>query len=171
MTVPCSFASLLACSFVRQLPVARVRRKRPASTRDGQTHLFGGRDLLYRPSFRGPGISSYPEQRSGICLTPGWNITIVPAHPEGSCDEFASVLNPPYRAHRDLYIDRSYGWTAEEEVASSPREFNFVTNCEDFRTESERLSIVLWPYTATQKKYDEALTKLGSSSVWGFRRS
>jgi hypothetical protein len=98
-------------------------------------------------------------------LRPGWNITIVPAHPEGNCNEFASVVNPPYRAHRDLYIDMSYGWTAEEEVSSSPREFDFVTNCADFRTESERLNIVMWPYTATKEKYEEALAKLGTSLV------
>lgn len=100
-----------------------------------------------------------------FALRPGWNITVVPAHPEGNCNEFASVLNPPYRAHRDLYIDRSYGWTAEDEVSTSPREFDFVTNCADFRAESERLNIVMWPYSATKEKYEEALAKLGSSPV------
>ena len=98
-------------------------------------------------------------------LAPAWNITIVPRRPEGDCRELASVVNPPYRAHRDLYIDTSYGWTAEEEVASSPREFLFVTNCTDYRTESARLNIVMWPYTATQEKYEEALAKLGTSPL------
>jgi hypothetical protein len=75
-------------------------------------------------------------------LEPGWTIAIVPKRPEGDCREFASVANAPYRAHRDLYIDTSYGWTAEEEVSTSPREFRFVTNCADYRTESDRLAIV-----------------------------
>lgn len=66
---------------------------------------------------------------------------------------------------RALYIDTSYGWSAEDEVADSPRDFRFVTNCASYRTESERLNIVLWPYTATQRKYDEALAKLGSSPL------
>jgi hypothetical protein len=96
-------------------------------------------------------------------LAPGWTITVVPRRPEGDCTEFASVINAPYRAHRDLYIDMSYGWTAEEEASSSPREFRFVTNCADYRIESERLNIVMWPYTATQEKADEALAKLGTS--------
>ena len=95
-------------------------------------------------------------------LEPGWTIAIVPKRPEGDCREFASVANAPYRAHRDLYIDTSYGWTAEEEVSTSPREFRFVTNCADYRTESDRLAIVMWPYTSTDEKYQEALAKLGT---------
>lgn len=98
-------------------------------------------------------------------LAPGWTICIVPKRPEGDCREFASVVNPPYRAHRDLDIDTSYGWTAEDETSTQPREFRFVTNCNDYRTESERLTLVLWPYATTSKKYEEALAKLGSSRL------
>ena len=101
-------------------------------------------------------------------LQPGWTIAIVPKRPEGNCQEFASVVNPPYRAHRRLDIDTGYGWTAEQEVSVSPREFRFVTNCADYRTEAERLDTVLWPDTATpqkQQKYDEALAKLGTSPL------
>src|SRR5260370_37823869 len=54
--------------------------------------------------------------------------------------------------HRDLYIDRSYGWTAEDEVSASPREFRFLTNCADYRTASDRLQTVLAPYSATYQK-------------------
>ena len=98
-------------------------------------------------------------------LKPGWLIAIGPRYPEGNCGDgdFANVENPPYRAHREIYIDATYGWTAEQEVSASPREFNFVTNCADYRAESDRLSIVLWPYTAkSDKEYNEAMAKLGS---------
>lgn len=98
-------------------------------------------------------------------LNPGWNIAIVPKHAEGTCKEFASVVNSPYRAHRSLYIDMTYGWTAEDEVHASPRDFNFVTNCADYYTESERLNIVMWPYNATPQKYEEAMAKLGTSPL------
>jgi hypothetical protein len=101
----------------------------------------------------------------GFVLAGGWEIAIVPKHPEGDCREFASVVNAPYRAHRDLDIDTSYGWTAEEAVSASPREFRFVTNCSDYRTESERLNIVLWPYTATPQKVNEAMARLGTSRL------
>jgi hypothetical protein len=40
-----------------------------------------------------------------------------------------------------------------------------VTNCADFRTESGRLNIVLWPYTASPGQAEEALAKLGSSPL------
>ena len=104
-------------------------------------------------------------------LERGWTIAIVPKRPEGDCREFASVVNSPYRAHRELYIDTSYGWTAEDETSDSPREFRFVTNCTDYQTESERLNIVLWPYTAAPQAYEEALAKLvisllGNGRLW-----
>lgn len=43
-----------------------------------------------------------------------------------------------------------------------PREFRFVTNCADYRTEYERLMIVLGSTTVTQQKYDEAMAALGT---------
>jgi hypothetical protein len=101
----------------------------------------------------------------GFVLEPGWTITIVPKRPADDCKELASVVNGPYRAHRSLYIDMSYGVPAEAEVTDSPREFRFVINCADYRTESARLDIVLWPYTATQEQYGNALAKLGTSAL------
>ena len=85
-------------------------------------------------------------------LEPGWIIAIVPKRPQGHCQEFASVVNIGYRAHKDLYIV-SYEWTAEQEVSASPRQFNFVTNCADYRTESERLEIVLWGNKVTHDRF------------------
>jgi hypothetical protein len=96
-------------------------------------------------------------------LQPGWTIAIEPKKPERDCNEFASVVNAPYGAHRDLYINTSYGWKAEEEVHASPREFRFVTNCADYRTEFQRLSIALSGDGVTGQKYKEALAKLGTS--------
>jgi hypothetical protein len=92
-------------------------------------------------------------------------IALVPKRPGPDCDEFASVVTGPQREHRDLYIDTSYGWTAEQEVSTSPREFRFGTNCNDYRIELERLNLVLWPYTATPEKYEEALAKLSTSPL------
>src|ERR1700674_1115830 len=34
-------------------------------------------------------------------LLAGFEIAIVPKHPEGDCRELASVVNAPYRQHRD----------------------------------------------------------------------
>ena len=76
-------------------------------------------------------------------LEGNWVIAVAPRHKEGNCDQFTSVVNPPYRAHNELEIDEQYGWTAEDEVSDSPREFSFVTSCSDYRVEFERLQLVL----------------------------
>jgi hypothetical protein len=94
-----------------------------------------------------------------------WTIVVSPRQPEKDCTEFASVVTPPYRSHNDQMIDTSYGVTAEDEVSSSPRQFNFVTNCKDYGTESKRLEIVLWPYNWTEREQDKALAELGSSPL------
>lgn len=95
----------------------------------------------------------------------GWNIRVVPRRKEPDCDEFAVVVTPPYRFHSLLDIDTSYGISAEDEVTSSPRDFNFVTNCKDSKTEFDRLQIVLWPYSFSKQEVREALAKLGSSPL------
>lgn len=94
---------------------------------------------------------------------PGWTIAVAPKKPVGDCNEFASVVSSPYRGHRELDIDMSYGVTADEEMDDSPREFQFVTNCADYAVESARLKLVLWPYTATDSEVDDAMAKLGTS--------
>jgi hypothetical protein len=85
-------------------------------------------------------------------LKSGWTIAVVPAKPEADCQELADVVNAPYHEHKDLFIDTSYGHTAEQEVSDSPREFRFVTNCADYRIESDRLLIVLGATPATPRE-------------------
>ena len=95
----------------------------------------------------------------------GWDILIAPRQPQPGCDEFAAVVTPPYRSDSPLDIDMSYGVSAEQEVASSPRAFSFVTNCSDYKTEFDRLQIVLWPYSYTEKEVDKATAALGTSPL------
>jgi len=104
------------------------------------------------------------KRPSNVVLERGWFINIVPRRPEGDCDEFTDVVNGPYRAHKQLYIDMSYGWTAEMEVKYSPRVFQFVTNCTDFRIEWERLMIVLGSTPSTPEQYDKTIAQLGSNA-------
>lgn len=163
MSKPAILAFPLFCALIANAQsVKRTPRKVPGTDRPACSSgaiCFSGK-VSQGAEFRKP-LNSELE----FVLEPGWSITIVPHRPSGDCRELASVVNPPYRAHRELYIDMSYGWTAEDEVSTSPREFRFVTNCTDYRTESDRLNIVLWPYTATPQKCEEALAKLGTSPV------
>jgi hypothetical protein len=75
------------------------------------------------------------------------------------------VVNAPYRSYNSLHLDTEYGVTAKGALDFNPREFSFVTTCADYKRESHRLNIVLWPYTYSQKVADEALAKLDTSPL------
>lgn len=82
-------------------------------------------------------------------------ISIVSRHPDGqNCDEFARVVTGPPRAHNPLELDAAYDWTAEQEVETSPREFQFVTTCADYRSAFAVLEAMLWP--RNEKQFEEA---------------
>ena len=94
----------------------------------------------------------------------GWTIQVSPNadHPR-ECDDFVWVVMQPYRNYNARYIDTSYGTTAEQAVKYSPREFNFVLNCADFRQEAERVNRLLWPYNYSEAEVKEAGERLGTS--------
>jgi hypothetical protein len=92
----------------------------------------------------------------------GWTISIVPKTKCTDNDDWAGVVNAPYRNYNTLHLDSSYGITAQEAVGISPREFLYVTNCDDYKQEARRLEIVLWPYNYTQQETDDALAKLAT---------
>jgi hypothetical protein len=55
-------------------------------------------------------------------------------------------------------------------VETSPRAFNFVTGCEEYRNASALLQTALWP-ERNEKKFDEAVARLnalptGQGRVW-----
>jgi hypothetical protein len=92
----------------------------------------------------------------------GWDIGIFP---KAKCpdDNWAMVVNAPYRGYNALYLDASYGVSAKQAIAMSPRQFSFVLTCEAYKQELLRLNKILWPYTYPKEEVDEALAKLGSS--------
>ena len=94
----------------------------------------------------------------------GWTIQVSPkADHLRECDDFVWVVMQPYRNYNARYIDTSYGTTAEEAVKYSPREFNFVLNCSDYRQEAERVNRVLWPYNYSDAEVKDARGRLGTS--------
>jgi len=97
----------------------------------------------------------------------GWTVKVSPRDKplDAECADFLCVVTPPYRFQNARYLDTSYGVTAQEAVRWSPREFSFVLNCADLKTESERVNRVLWPYSYSQQEVDEAQAKLGSSPI------
>jgi hypothetical protein len=102
--------------------------------------------------------------RGGIT---GWTIEVAPQGPpsDQQCSDYVWVVTPPFRFQNARYLDTGYGITAQEAVRASPREFSFVLNCTDFKTELHRLDVVLWPYSYLKERVDEAMPKLGSSPL------
>lgn len=95
----------------------------------------------------------------------GWMIGIVPKTRCVDFEDWASVVNAPYRGYNSLNLNTDYGVTAREAVKMTPRKFSFVVACEDYKRESSRLEIVLWPYNHPGKEVDEATAKLGTSPL------
>ena len=93
----------------------------------------------------------------------GWMIGIVPKIRCAENEDWASVVNAPYRNYNALHLDASYDITAQEAVGINPREFLYVTNCDDYKQEAKRLEIVMWPYNHTQQETDDAMAKLATS--------
>lgn len=54
----------------------------------------------------------------------GWMISIVPKTQCMKNEDWASVVNAPYRNYNSLYLDTAYGITAEEAVEWGPRNFH-----------------------------------------------
>ena len=109
-------------------------------------------DFVLTPASMGGGIT-------------GWTILISPQGqtPNPECRDFAWVVTPPFRFQNVLYVDTSYGTTAQEAVRISPRDFNFVLNCDDYNAEYSRVERVLWPSTYPKEEVDDALAKLGTT--------
>lgn len=113
-----------------------------------------GLEFVLTPSSRGGGIT-------------GWTIQVSP-HGQTSdpqCRDFAWVVTPPYHFQNVLYLNTSYSTTAQEALRASPREFQFVLNCTDFKTESRRVELALGHSTGSKQEVDDAMAKLGSSPL------
>jgi hypothetical protein len=97
-------------------------------------------------------------------LQPGWKIAVAPGRAEDDCHDLVSILNALKTDHVDANIDTAHNWKAEDEVRISPRQFRFVTNCADYRTESRRLSILRSP-NLPQRIYRETKASLWTSPL------
>jgi len=80
----------------------------------------------------------------------GWDIEIRPkGDPAGGFDEYASFATPPYHLYKPTYLNASYGVTAQQAVAMSPRKFQFVETPQDSQSASVVVNTVVytidWP--------------------------
>jgi hypothetical protein len=119
--------------------------------------------LMFRKSIgRGLDFVLSPETMgSGIT---GWTIQVAPhgkpPHPE--CADYVWVVTPPFRFMNARFLSTAYGFTAQEAVQMSPREFNFVLNCMDYRAERELLERYFSAYKYSEEEVDADLARRGT---------
>lgn len=111
-----------------------------------------------------PGLFFYLRPTDG-----GWSITIAPVErcqPEdvlGGYDDFVYVVTPPYRFQNAQALNTQYQTPAREAVGY-PRMFQFVTHCEAFEAEMQRVQFVLWPGTVAPERLEDARARLGQDA-------
>lgn len=96
----------------------------------------------------------------------GWSIVVEPSAGLGGTgcgDNYASVIAVPMRGYREVDLEASYGNTATEAVALSPRDVDFVLNAEDCKREEDRRTKLTWPSQYTQKLVEEAQANFATS--------
>lgn len=81
----------------------------------------------------------------------GWDIEIVPDEPARGFAEYASTATPPYHQYKPVYLNASYGVTAEQAV-SMVRKFQFVETSEDSRAASVVVNTVVYTLDWTAHK-------------------
>jgi hypothetical protein len=96
----------------------------------------------------------------------GWRIEISPkVQPGGNPLEFAWVATPPYHFANPLYLDTSYGTTAEAAVAMSPRAFHFVLSMEDFRAAADAVDLAIYSNNASEAEQERINRAAGKVEV------
>jgi len=80
----------------------------------------------------------------------GWDIQIVPkGSPAAGFEEYATVATPPYHQYKPTYLNASYGVTAQQAIAMSPRKFQFVETSADSQAAAVVVNTIVysidWP--------------------------
>jgi hypothetical protein len=80
----------------------------------------------------------------------GWDIEIAPKEiPAGGYSEYSAIVTPPYHFYNMRYVNASYGVTARQAVAISPRVFQFAETPEDMQAASVVVNSIIysvdWP--------------------------
>ena len=90
----------------------------------------------------------------------GWDIEVVPERRgETSQSEYSWVVTPPYHFWNPRYLDASYGMSASEAVRSSPRNFNFVLNEEQYKKAGDLVALAVSSHPQSDKRSAEEFEK------------
>jgi hypothetical protein len=149
-------------------PSAVPQRTFPAGCGTVEGSFEGGPCILL--SFRGEVSANQAFQRKfgdGLLfrLVPkgeqfGWDIEVVPDRPgDTSQSEYIWVVTPPYHFWNPRYLDASYGMSASEAVRSSPRNFNFVLNEEQYKKAADLVALAVTSHPQSDKRSAEEFEK------------
>lgn len=151
-----SCAAILLTAGLRQEAVAQVSD----SIATCQVKMLQGR-VVRGESFEasiGRGLAFRLDPHSMAEGPQGWTVRIVPeTDPE---TDYSWVATPPYRFWNPRYLDTSYGISATEALARTPRKFWFVASPEDYEVATKALDVLLWPYAHTKAEVDAAAERL-----------
>ncbi|GMV04565.1 MAG: hypothetical protein AMXMBFR53_08450 [Gemmatimonadota bacterium] len=106
----------------------------------------------------GGGLSFRLDPHAGGGEPQGWTIRVVPE--TGPDTDYSWVATPPYRHWNARYLDTSYGLSAAEALARTPRDFWFVASPRDYEVATEALEVLLWPHSHAQAVVDAAGERL-----------
>jgi hypothetical protein len=88
----------------------------------------------------------------------GWEIQVVPEQREDTKQpEYVWVVTPPYHFWNPRYLDVSYGMSASEAVRSSPRNFNFVLDEEQYKKAAHLVELAVSSHSLSDKRSTEEL--------------
>ena len=96
---------------------------------------------------------------------PGWTIEVRAREDTDAERELSWLVTLPLRGWNPRYVDASYGVTAAETIARSPREFRFVPDVERWPVAREAARLLLWPGPATDAELDAARRRLESAAT------
>jgi hypothetical protein len=86
-------------------------------------------------------------------LGKGWDIEIAPKEkPSNGYSEYSAIVTPPYHFYNLRYLNASYGVTAREAVAISPRTFQFAESPEDMQAASVVVNSVIYSVDVSSRK-------------------
>lgn len=95
---------------------------------------------------------------------PGWTLRVSPRAARDH--DYSMVATPPYRFWNPRYLDTSYGVSATEALARTPREFSFVASEGDYGAAKQALDVLLWSGTRPKEEVDGAADELSSLAMY-----
>lgn len=87
---------------------------------------------------------------------PGWTIEVRARDAANAQRELSWLVTPPYRGWNSRHLDLSYGRSADEALALTPRAFAYLTDVADVERAEAAVKTLLWPGNATNAEIDAA---------------